>query len=219
MKATTCLNSFIILLFVSICSISPAQAMEKIKIALPEGSIAPFTYLEDGRPTGYFTEYYELVAEEANVELEWEVFPNRLKLLEHAVTSLEGYITEGAKVDRYNDDFVFGDVLLPRFVGTFWREGQTERVEQLTLETLPNLIIASPVGFSITNSFKANFPQAQIVETENLKQALQMVALGTADVTFIDVATGLHIQRAELILTYECCQRQNLSNLTLNLCM
>ncbi|CAH0529800.1 transporter substrate-binding domain-containing protein [Vibrio hippocampi] len=199
MKATTCLNSFIILLFVSICSISPAQAMEKIKIALPEGSIAPFTYLEDGRPTGYFTEYYELVAEEANVELEWEVFPNRLKLLEHAVTSLEGYITEGAKVDRYNDDFVFGDVLLPRFVGTFWREGQTERVEQLTLETLPNLIIASPVGFSITNSFKANFPQAQIVETENLKQALQMVALGTADVTFIDVATGLHIQRAELI--------------------
>ncbi|CAM4373601.1 transporter substrate-binding domain-containing protein [Vibrio agarivorans] len=199
MKAKIYLLPMFLVLFLSLSSMNEVQATETIKIVVPEGSVAPYTYVKDGEPTGYFSEYYKLVADEANVQLEWEIFPNRKKVVEHAVTSLEGYITEGAKVDRFNDDFVFGDVLLQRYVGTFWRDGRKDNLEQLTSESLRELTIASPVGFSITESFKASFPDVNIVETKNLKEALQMVASGDADVTFIDISIGLHIQRAELI--------------------
>ena len=185
------------MLFFLLVSANPLAASDKVKLGVAKDGWAPFELVENGQPTGYLVDYLELIAAEAYVQLEWDIVEDRTALVEAATTGKHQVLTYGAKVDKYLSSFTFGPELSPRYIGAFTR---TESDVKWSNEVnRAQLIIASPKNWYITDYIARQYPDIRLLITNSAKESLTSVAIGNADITFVDIAVGRYIQQQELL--------------------
>lgn len=170
---------------------------ESLKLGIAEDGWAPFELVENGQPSGYLVDYLELLADEANITLKWEIVPDRTTMVEAARSGRHQLLTYGAKVDKYKQDFRFGPQLIPRYIGAFTRSEND--INWAQEKPLSQLIIASPKNWHITKFITQQYPDARLLITNSAKESLTAIAIGNADVTFVDLAVGHYIKQKELL--------------------
>ncbi|WP_221075852.1 transporter substrate-binding domain-containing protein [Agarivorans aestuarii] len=176
------------------------------KIPSPKGAItigvakegwAPFEFVEQNQAKGYLVEYLELAAANAGLNINWEVVEDRAAQLKAAEEGHHDLLIYGSKVDAYNEDYMFGKVVLPRYIAAFSRP--SSKIDWAELEQNTHIIIASPKDQKTTSDLKTRFPNIRLLETNSVRESLSAVALGNADVTFADIAVGRYSQQKYLI--------------------
>lgn len=180
-----------LLLFYSLFFTQLVNADDRLtlKIGVAKQGWAPFELIEYGQPSGYLIDYLNLVAQKGHFDIKWHIVEDRFELLQ-AGKSGQHDLTYGAKVDKYREHFSFGKVIIPRFIGAFTYKGQN--INQLTPDNISKLRIAAPASFQTTRLFKEHYPNAQYIETTDIKEALFQVASGKADVVFTDIAAAMY---------------------------
>lgn len=86
------------LAFVMLFSGYVYSAQQVLKVSVSDEGRFPFEFVDNGTPSGYLVEYLELVADNAGVEIEWDIVKDRSEQLEkarsgeHDVTFVDGAV-------------------------------------------------------------------------------------------------------------------------------
>ncbi|WP_158589145.1 transporter substrate-binding domain-containing protein [Alginatibacterium sediminis] len=169
----------------------------EINLSVAEYGWSPFAFVSKGEPAGYLVEYIDVVAKIAGVKVNWNVVNSRFEVLKAVADETDDMISHAAKVEYYEKDFDFGDVIVPRVINAYTRKASI--LELNSFDDLKGMKIASPRAYQVTNLLKKNYPDLIIIDCENIEDGLSKVSSGEADILFADNAVASHAIHSALL--------------------
>lgn len=160
-----------------------------VKIAV-DPTNAPLEIIEqDGNISGLAGSYLSLLEQRLDIKFEWTGNKNWTESLEHIHSKKAHMISVANNTEDRREFLNFTDPILEVTYMIFAREG-----EQIfsNLEALNGYTIAQMRGFSITELVRTNYPGINIIETDNVSESLNLVAIGEADAYVGSVALTAH---------------------------
>ncbi|MGB0563895.1 MAG: transporter substrate-binding domain-containing protein [Spirulinaceae cyanobacterium] len=155
----------------------------------------PFDFVENGQPRGYSIDLMTEVAAKLGVQFEYvndltwdelvEAFKNQEIDLIHCIY----YLESREEFARFSEPYFINNLAV------FGREG----AELRTLGDLAGKVAALPAGYSLIEMLQELIPDYQVIETNNMVEAVQAVASGTADYTIESFAATQYAIRENAI--------------------
>ncbi len=153
-------------------------------------NIAPFELIEQGKVSGISGSYLDILPEKLYVQFEWAGNENWEDGLEK-ITSGEAHMLSGiVETPERRRTLLFTDNYLNIANVIFAREGGQYFGD---MSSLTGLKLAQVKEFSLTEFIKQDFPAIEVVEVDNIEEALRLVVTGEVDAYVGDLTTTSNV--------------------------
>lgn len=155
-----------------------------------ESDGAPYNFQQGGIAQGYSVEYFELIAEQLGIKVEYVNGPTWSEFLQQMQSGDIDVMLNVGRTPEREEYIQFTDPYLRPEFSYVMRVGDLEKIN--TLDDLKDKKIAVVRGFWDEQLYKNYYPEIELVYTDSLKDSLIAVSRGKADATLTLVASFNH---------------------------